>query len=126
MKRLIIFTILLSAVLSGCGREDGEARTMPYIETVPPRSVTSPTFTGSTAEYYTAESTRAPMTGATGTPFYAAENINADTPDRNAAYENLPTETAADRDSLEYVRPDTAMGTEALLREPADTADTYR
>ncbi|MGN1415538.1 MAG: hypothetical protein ACI4XF_01740, partial [Oscillospiraceae bacterium] len=103
------------------GREEREEQTMPYIETIPPRSVTSPTFTGSTAEYYTAESTRAPMTGATG--LYGTEDIYADTPDRNGAYEAISADTAADIGSPERVQPDTAMGTEAFITE---TADTYR
>lgn len=121
MKRIIIISALTAAVLTGCGREDNEEHTMPYIETVPPRSVTSPTFTGSTAEYYTAETTRGPMTGATG--IYGDEYLSADTPDRNGAYEDISADTAADMNSQENVQPDTAMGTEAFITE---TADTYR
>lgn len=123
MKRLILITALLAVALTGCGREEQEKQTMPYIETIPPRSVTSPTFTGSTAEYYTAESTRAPMTGAAGTTVYGVENIYADTPDRNGAYEDISADTAADIGSPERVQPDTAMGTEAFITE---TADTFR
>lgn len=123
MKRLILITALLAAALTGCGREEQEKQTMPSLETIPPHSSTSPTFTGSTAERYTAETTRAPMTGAVGTTVYGAENISADTPDRNGAYENISADTAAYAGSPERVRPDTAVGTGSFIPE---TADTYR
>lgn len=123
MKRLIIAAALMTAVLTGCGREEQEKQTMPSLETIPPHSSTSPTFTGSTAERYTAETTRAPMTGATGTTVYGAENLYADTPDRNGVYEDISADTTADEGSPERVQPDTAAGTERFITE---TADTYR
>ncbi len=152
MKRnsLIFALILVTALLSACGREE-QREPIPVLETVPPSTFTRSTYTGTTVEFVYASTTEAPLsgddirmfsdrgngipaeTGDTAADFginYADTGISAaDTGDSANVFTDAPDRAFTERNQTDtgitadnYADfPDTAAGTEYIPRETADT-----